>query len=413
MARGVALAAAIAVALLAVSGAGGSGAQTPKRGGTVVVGPFGEPPCLNPVACGFPLLHGEGAGAGVRPLAGLHTSRSARLRRERHTAAAVHRDFRDPSRCALERPGSCLRARLRLHARGGRRESKTRGPGRAPLRAIGQPPRGQEREGGLPFTEGRMALPFRPRPSRARPQRSRPLEDLERRNRQSEDRCPDRKRPVPSAELRTRTADDVRTQPQLLGTPHRKSGSDHLAVLHCGAPAHPVRRATRGSPAGQGRPDRDTRHRGHRRAPTDRRSGGTGRSTQRDRLPLPSPRPRRARRAQDKARPPRAGVWDRPRGDRAFGPWRAQCELRTQRQRRPHEEQSLLPSELGALPLSAGARSAAAGACGLQTGSGSHLQLRRSAALAAVLRAGCGRAQSAFPPADAGTPAARSASRSR
>jgi ABC-type transport system substrate-binding protein len=55
VARGVALAAAIAVALLAVSGAGGSGAQTPKRGGTVVVGPFGEPPCLNPVACGFPL----------------------------------------------------------------------------------------------------------------------------------------------------------------------------------------------------------------------------------------------------------------------------------------------------------------------------------------------------------------------
>ena len=37
MARGVALAAAIAVSLLAVSGAGGAPAQTPKRGGTVVV----------------------------------------------------------------------------------------------------------------------------------------------------------------------------------------------------------------------------------------------------------------------------------------------------------------------------------------------------------------------------------------
>jgi len=49
VARGVALAAAIAVSLLAVSGAGGSGAQTPKRGGTVVVAALAprEPPCLN------------------------------------------------------------------------------------------------------------------------------------------------------------------------------------------------------------------------------------------------------------------------------------------------------------------------------------------------------------------------------
>ena len=43
-----ALAAAIAVSLLAVSGAGGSHAQTPRVGGTVVVGLLGsEPPCLN------------------------------------------------------------------------------------------------------------------------------------------------------------------------------------------------------------------------------------------------------------------------------------------------------------------------------------------------------------------------------
>ena len=48
MARGVALAAAIAVSLLAVSGAGGAPAQTPKRGGTLVfrvVGP--QSGCLN------------------------------------------------------------------------------------------------------------------------------------------------------------------------------------------------------------------------------------------------------------------------------------------------------------------------------------------------------------------------------
>jgi peptide/nickel transport system substrate-binding protein len=49
VARGAALASALAVALLAVSGAGGAGAQTPKRGGTVVVGgaPLREPGCLN------------------------------------------------------------------------------------------------------------------------------------------------------------------------------------------------------------------------------------------------------------------------------------------------------------------------------------------------------------------------------
>ena len=49
MARPLALAAAIAVALLPVSGAGGADAQTPKRGGIVVVGvPAGtEPACFN------------------------------------------------------------------------------------------------------------------------------------------------------------------------------------------------------------------------------------------------------------------------------------------------------------------------------------------------------------------------------
>jgi peptide/nickel transport system substrate-binding protein len=47
VARGVALLAAVAVSLLAVSGAGGSGVQTPKRGGTLVMGTLREPPCLN------------------------------------------------------------------------------------------------------------------------------------------------------------------------------------------------------------------------------------------------------------------------------------------------------------------------------------------------------------------------------
>ena len=47
MIRPIALLAAIAVALLAVSGAGGASAQEPQRGGTVRFGQFGEPACLN------------------------------------------------------------------------------------------------------------------------------------------------------------------------------------------------------------------------------------------------------------------------------------------------------------------------------------------------------------------------------
>jgi peptide/nickel transport system substrate-binding protein len=49
VARGVALLATVAVSLLAVSGAGGAPAQTPKRGGTVVYAqPTPEPACLTP-----------------------------------------------------------------------------------------------------------------------------------------------------------------------------------------------------------------------------------------------------------------------------------------------------------------------------------------------------------------------------
>jgi len=49
VARGAALTVAIAISLLAVSGAGGASAQTPRVGGTVVFGPLGEPPCLSPL----------------------------------------------------------------------------------------------------------------------------------------------------------------------------------------------------------------------------------------------------------------------------------------------------------------------------------------------------------------------------
>jgi peptide/nickel transport system substrate-binding protein len=62
VARGLAVLAALAVSLLAVSGAGGADAQTPRAGGTVRFGELSEPPCLNPLLArclgpgGFPTL---------------------------------------------------------------------------------------------------------------------------------------------------------------------------------------------------------------------------------------------------------------------------------------------------------------------------------------------------------------------
>lgn len=49
VARALAVLTAIAVSLLAVSGAGGTSAQTPKRGGTIAVTGLDEPACLNPL----------------------------------------------------------------------------------------------------------------------------------------------------------------------------------------------------------------------------------------------------------------------------------------------------------------------------------------------------------------------------
>jgi peptide/nickel transport system substrate-binding protein len=67
VARGAALAAAIAVALLAVSGAGGAGAQTPKRGGTLEIVVAFEPPCLNFLLekCSGGIFPGSGVLAGA------------------------------------------------------------------------------------------------------------------------------------------------------------------------------------------------------------------------------------------------------------------------------------------------------------------------------------------------------------
>ncbi len=83
-------------------------------------------------------------------------------------------------------------------------------------------------------------------------------------------------------------------------------------------------------------------------------SEGHRRSRKRPGSPRPPPRPRRASRAQEQARPPCAGLRHRPEGDRAHGLRRARPELSGERQRRVLQYQPPLPPQLGDLPLSAG-----------------------------------------------------------
>ena len=119
MARPLALPAAIAVALLAVAGAGGAGAQTPKRGGIVVVGvPAGtEPACFNLLVedCGIQpgfvrqVLEGAfevGPDLSYRP--------GPRLACRPHKEA-FHAHVPHPPRGALERRRPGHGAGLRLH----------------------------------------------------------------------------------------------------------------------------------------------------------------------------------------------------------------------------------------------------------------------------------------------------------
>ncbi len=122
MARGVALAAAIAVSLLAVSGAGGAPAQTPKRGGTVVVGTTTalEPACLNAFAdgCGqtaaLDLSHVLAGAFEVTPGATFRRQSSSRGATH-HSEGALHAHLPHPPGGAVERRRPGQRAGLRLH----------------------------------------------------------------------------------------------------------------------------------------------------------------------------------------------------------------------------------------------------------------------------------------------------------
>ena len=116
-------AAAIAVSLLAVSGAGGSGAQTPKRGGTLVIrlhrarAGLSQRPAreLQPRR---PRLGRAGSADGFRGWSRLHVRGKPRLEGRLHEAATVHADLPHPSRGALERRSPGHGAGLHLHAPG-------------------------------------------------------------------------------------------------------------------------------------------------------------------------------------------------------------------------------------------------------------------------------------------------------
>ncbi len=119
--------AAIAVSLLAVSGAGGAGAQTPKRGGIVVIGTTTafEPPCLNLLGdrCGTPpfdlTIDVSHVLAGAFEVTPDGTCRRDLVSHARIVSTEpLHARVPHPSRGTLERRRPRHGTGLRLHAPG-------------------------------------------------------------------------------------------------------------------------------------------------------------------------------------------------------------------------------------------------------------------------------------------------------
>ncbi len=231
VARGVALAAAIAVSLLAVSGAGGSGTQTPRVGGTIVFGELPEPVCLNPLlarclqAGGPPtllFLEEKVLEPAFVVSPRLHVAATARLRRHVHEEAAVHAHVPDSASGEVERRRARHGPRLRLHA-----PRQDRPQGRAVRGGAGASRAGAEclrrRREGRSSRPARptcgLAHPLREHPAAARARGREARKHLGRRNRQSEDGQADRERAFPHRALGARRTADSRAQPPLLGPP--------------------------------------------------------------------------------------------------------------------------------------------------------------------------------------------------
>ena len=234
------LVAGLVCGVVAVAPAAGVPEQTPERGGTVVLGVGREVPCVNPVA---KTCLDSGAGLGpaflekvLEPAFAFSADSTLRpqlvtARHDVHEGAAIHCDLRNPSRCALERRSSRHRSGLQVHPRRDRAASPTRVAGHASSRSISAGRRREDREGRPASANRRLAHPLLPRASEACAQGPGPRRYLARRDRRSRTGAPIGNGPFLLAELGTREADDLRSEPALLGTAHRLPRPDRPPLL--------------------------------------------------------------------------------------------------------------------------------------------------------------------------------------
>ena len=224
MARGAALAAAIAVSLLAVSGAGGAATQqAPKRGGTLVIRVLGpEPACLNvlPMSCNLDLGQAWGqkvlqAPFDVGPDFTYEESLVSRVDFTRRRPFTLTYHIRPEARWSDGVPVTAqdfiftLQA-IRRHASRCSVTSTPRSEVRGPW--IARPCESFSGRG------PKLARLLRERPSGARAPRFGSHAGLERPDRRSADGTTDRKRPVPRRAARARKPARAPAQLPLLGT---------------------------------------------------------------------------------------------------------------------------------------------------------------------------------------------------
>ena len=357
-----ALAAAIAVSLLAVSGAGGAGAQqTPKRGGTVVFGPVREPSLSALILPASRTCGNAGARMDLRerPRAGVHrwlrllaaTDGSSRVSptRPRPLHAHVPHSPRGP----LERRRSRHRARLRLHRQGVPQICRPDDPAAC---RFGRCPRIDAKTVRVVlrsrFAGWRNLFPI------VLPQHALAGQDL------AEiwgDRIDNPKTggligsgPVPRrrAGQRGKQLTLVRN-PNYWGTAYRLSRPDRHPLLSGGVQRPADGRGARLAPTRPCRFRLQPRHHERLGAPADLRRQSSRGSRERVgalRHQIAAGHPA----LQEQARPPGAYLRHRPRSDRPAALRRDRPEVSAERQRDLPEHQPVLRGELAWLPLSAG-----------------------------------------------------------
>ena len=326
-----ALAAAVVVSLLAVSGAGGADVQTPKRGGTVVFGPVREPACLAtflPICRGVALTPAfEWVSENVVPPAYIvdrdfvlrprlvsdvdYTTRppftlTYHLRPEARWsdgAAITARDFVF-SHNVIRRFVASDSGDIHLQVRSVRAvDAKT-------VRVVLRARQAGWRE--LFWTVLPAAC------ARGRAARR----DLGERDRQPEDGAAHRQRPFPRGTLGARQAAHARPKPQLLGAARCTSRPDRHPICEEVCIAHPRLKVRERTPSGRGRLRVRPGHGHLPRPPADPRASRSLRG-----LEWPGgldigAGPRKSPRAAEQERPSGTHLRDRsgrPRPRRLFG----------------------------------------------------------------------------------------------